>query len=905
MLYGRTDEIGRIDRMLAGARGGRSVAVVVRGEAGIGKSALLEYAAGAAGPEFEVLRAIGVEAESDLPFAGLGLLLGRVADRAGTLPDRQARALRGALGHEESAADRFLIGLAVLSLLGELAEERPLLVLVDDAHWLDPASADALLFAARRLNAEGVVLVFGAREGHAPPFPAPGLDELTLTGLDGGAAADLLAEHAGDLPRYVRDQIAGEARGNPLALRELPAAQREGMLAEHPGAMPYARIQRTFADRIAALPEATRTVLAVAAAEGTGDLTPVIAAAGRLGAAVEDLDPAERKELVRLAEGRLTFRHPLIRAAAYQSVPVGTRLAAHRALADALPCVGNIDRRAWHLAAATSEPDEYVASVLEETAEFARGRGGYAAVAAAYDRAAQLSVETPHRLRRLALAARAAADAGQLRRAAEFAGLAGSHVTDPLMRAELAQVRALDTYVRGLPKTAHALLVEGAEGAVERAPLKAAFMVFDAMGVIYATGDAAATAETAARIRGLLPESADVAAGLFLDAAAGMAGLAAGDPAAGVPPLRRLLTGGGAVLAGLGLMERACTIEWAVLTGDLDLAGDLSAALVADCRELGAVGVLPEALRTLARVQLFRGAHQDARASATEALRIAEDTGQSLYAGDARGILAMLSAIDGGEAAARDLATGGDVWSASALAVLDLGLGRHDDALRRRDDLGAGVARYDIAGLYTLPDHVEAAARAGRPERAAAALASFETWARATGMAWAEAVALRSRALLAPEEEAGDLYARAVALHQGCGRAFERARTELLYGEWLRRTGHRGDARTPLRSALEIFERLGAVPWAERARGELRATGETRPVRDAHAARGAADRLSLLTPQELQVVRLAATGLTNRDIGAQLFLSPRTVGYHLYNAYPKLGVASRGELARLEALTAA
>ncbi|GAA2630672.1 AAA family ATPase [Actinomadura fulvescens] len=900
MLHGRADEIAQFDRMLAGARDGRSTAVVVRGEAGIGKSTLLGHLADAAAPEFQVLRAVGVEAESDLPFAGLSLLLSRVTDRVGKLPERQAHALNGALGLAESGADRFLIGLAVLTLLGDLAEERPLLVLLDDAHWLDPASADALLFAARRLNAEGVVLVFAARDVHAPPFPAPGLDELRLTGLDAAAAAELLAEHAGDLPRYVRDQIMGEARGNPLALRELPAAQREGRIGEYLGALPHTRIQQTFAERIAALPEPTRTVLAVAAAEGTGDLTPVIAAASRLGARIEDLEPAERRDLVRLAEGRLAFRHPLIRAAAYQSVPVGTRLAAHRALADALPCVGNIDRRAWHLAAATSEPDEYVASVLEETAEFARARGGYAAVAAAYDRAAQLSVETPHRLRRLALAARAAADAGQLHRAAEFAGLAGSHVTEPLMRAELAQVRALDTYVRGLPKTAHALLVEGALGAAGQAPRKAAFMLFDAMGVIYATGDAAATQETAARIRGLRLEPRSEV-GPFLDAAIAMADLAAGDPASGVPPLRRLLADGGAALAGLDLMERACAIEWAVLTGDLRLADDLSTALVADCREQGAVGVLPETLRTLARVRLFRGAHQDARASATEALRIAQDTGQSYYADDVRGILAVLGAVEGDEAAARDLAAD-EVWSASALALLDLGLGRHDDALRHREELGAGVALHDIAGLYTLPDHVEAAARAGRPERGAAALELFEAWAHATGTAWAEAVALRSRALLAPEDEAGALYARAVELHQNCGRAFERARTELLYGEWLRRSGRRGDARMPLRSALDAFERLGAAPWAERARGELRATGETRPAR---GTPGIADRLSLLTPQELQVVRLAATGLTNRDIGAQLFLSPRTVGYHLYNAYPKLGVSSRGELARLEALTAA
>ncbi|KAB2342164.1 helix-turn-helix transcriptional regulator [Actinomadura rudentiformis] len=905
MLYGRAGETGQIDRLLSQAHDGRSAAVVVRGEAGIGKSALLDYAAGAAGTGMRVLRVIGVEAESDLPFAGLSLLLSRVADRIGRLPGRQAHALRGALGLEDSpAADRFLTGLALLTFLGDLAEERPLLVLVDDAHWLDQASADALLFAARRLGAEGVVLLFAARDVHAPPFPAPGIAELRLAGLDGAAAAELLAEHAGDLPRYAREQIMEEARGNPLAFRELPAAQREGQIAEYLGAMPdHARIQRTFADRIAVLPEPTRMALLVAAAEGTGDLTAVVAAAGRLGAGVDDLEPAERKDLVRLVDGRLAFRHPLIRAAAYQSAPIGRRLAAHRALADALPCVGNIDRRAWHLAAATSKPDEYVASVLEQTAEFARARGGYAAVAAAYDRAAQLSTETPHRVRRLALAARAAADAGQVRRAAEFATQAGPHVTEPLMKAELAQVRAFDTYVRRLPKTAHTLLVDAALGVIEAAPAKAAFMLFDAMGVIWATGDAAATRETAARIGGLRL-SRHPEAGPFIDAALAMSHLVAGDPAAGMPALRTLMEDGNELLGGLALLERACAEEWAVLTGDLAVADDLSTALVAECREQGAIGVLPESLRDLARIQLFQGRHHDARATATETLRMAEDTDQIHYADDARGILAHLAATEGDEDTTRRLAaevrergnSASEVWTASALALLDLGLGRHEDALRRREELGADVALHSIAGLYTLPDHVEAAARLGRPERAAAALDRFEAWAKAAGVAWAEAVSLRCRALLAPDEEAGRLYARAVEIHHGCGRPFERARTELLYGEWLRRSGHRSGARRPLRTALEIFERLGAAPWAERARGELRATGETRPARD---SQDAADLLGRLTPQELQVVRLAATGMTNRDIGAQLFLSPRTVGYHLYNAYPKLGVSSRGELASL------
>ncbi|MEU4578697.1 AAA family ATPase [Nonomuraea sp. ATR24] len=905
MLHGRADELAQIDRLLVAARDGRSAAVVIRGEAGIGKSALLEHTAAAAW-DMRVLRTIGTEAESELPFAGLHLLLGRAADRVGTLPDRQAQALRGALGLEPvSGPERFLVGLALLTLLAELAEEGPLLCLIDDAHWLDPASADALLFAARRLNAEGVVMLFAARDAHAPPFPAPGLTELRLAGLDHTAAADLLAEHARDLPPYARDQILTEARGNPLALRELPTAQREGQIPEyafHLGTLPsHTRIQQTFADRIAALPEPTRTLLLVAAAEGTGDLTVVALAAGRLGAPVEHLDPAEHKDLVHLTDGRLTFRHPLIRSTAYQSAPLGQRLAAHQALSDALPCVGNIDRRAWHLAAATTEPDAYVASVLEKTAEHARARGGHAAVAAAYDRAARLSPDTHDGARRLALAARAAADAGQTRRAAELADQAAPFITDPLVRAELAQVRALDLYVRGLPKAAHTVLLDEALASAGQVPRKAAFMLFDAMGAIWPTGDAAALRDTAARIRNLMPTS-EPGTRPFIEAAYGLAHLAAGEPEAGLPALRKLM-GNGELLRGLRPMERACAEEWAVLTGDLDVAHKLSTTLERDCRDQGALGVLPEVLRDLARIQLFRGRHRDAHTLATETLRIAQDTAQVLYTDDARGVLAHLAAIAGEEEHCHALASQtydrlGEPhadWAASALALLDLGLARYEDALRRREELGAAAARHSVIGLYTLPDHVEAAARLGLPGRGAEPLARFEAWANATGQAWAQAVVLRCRALLTPDEEAGPLYAHAVQLHQKSERPFERARTELLHGEWLRRSAHRSDARNPLRSALEIFERLGAAPWADRARSELRATGESRP-----RTAGATDLLSRLTPQELQIVRLAATGLTNRDIGAQLFLSPRTIGYHLYNAYPKLGVASRNELARLD-----
>lgn len=913
MLYGRGEEAARLEELLAQARQGHSAALVVRGEAGIGKSALLAHAAATAtGHRTRLLQATGVEAESELPFAGLHLLLHRVTDRIEDLPEPQARALRAALGLAPSArADRFLIGLAVLTLLADLAEgEGSLVCLVDDAQWLDQASADALLFAARRLAAEGVVMLFAARDAHAPPFPAQGLPELRLTGLDDEAAGEFLAEHAGDLPAYVRDQIRSESGGNPLALRELPAAQREGHIPAygyHLSALPsHSRLLRTFADRISALPRATRSLLVVAAAEGTGDLTVTASAASRLGATVTDLEPAERKELLSLDGGRLTFRHPLIRAAAYQSAPVGDRMAAHRALADALPCVGNVDRRAWHLAAATTAPDEYVAGILEQTAEHARARGGYAAVAAACERAAQLSPDGTHRARRLALAASAAADAGQNERAAELALRAAPHLTDPAVLAQLAQVRAAVAREQGRLDASYSVLLDTASEIAPHAPETAAFMVYEAMTAAWLSGHRQSIDEISARIAGLdLKTSPDALP--YLPAAEALARLAAGDPGSGLPPLRALFDSLRAERHGHGhtLRERVSIASWFAPLGDLETGNDLAAELDRECREQGALGPLPLVLLLRTRARIFLGRHGCALTGAAEGLRIAQDTGQPHYVGQLSGILAYLAALDGDEERCRELGAKGDlrqvmpgqVWGGIAIGMLELGLGRYEAALRAYEDVAASPSGHTIVVLYCVPDRVEAAVRArtGQADSVRESARGFAEWADHTGAAWARALAARCRALLAPEAEAGPAYEEALALHTDDGRPFERARTELLFGEWLRRAGRRSEARTPLRSALDTFELLASEPWAERARAELRATGESRAR---HV--GDAEPLERLTPQERQVVRLAATGMTNRDIGAQLFLSPRTVGYHLYNAYPKLGVASRGELSRIE-----
>ncbi|MEV0677872.1 AAA family ATPase [Actinosynnema sp. NPDC050436] len=883
MLHGRSSALARVDGLLADARAGRSGALVVRGEAGIGKSALLDHIAA---DGFRVLRGVAVESESGLPFAGLNLLLGRVVDHVDRLPPTQASALRAALGLAPAdGGEHYLVGLAVLTLLADLAEQGPVLCLVDDAHWLDAGSSDALVFAARRLGAEGVVIVFTARDLHAPPFPAHGLPELRLGALSGEESSALLAEHAADLPRYVRDRIAAEAGGNPLALLELPAAQREGHLpaahAHRVGALPtHSRIQQTFADRIGALPEATRDLLLVAAADDTGDPGVVFEAAGALGAGVADLEPAEQRHLLRSDDGRLTFRHPLIRAAAYRGAPLVRRLAVHRALAGVL---ADDHRRAWHLAAATTAPDEEVAAALARSAEDARGRGGFAAVAAAYQRAAELTPDAARRGRRLTAASAAAAEAGQFERAAGLVDQAAELVGDRLEHVRLFRIRASLAGERGRPDEAAATLARAARCAVPDDPDLAGELLFGAVQNAWTARDFDAVRAIAEQSAGLPVERAVRAV------ARAALGLEGADVAGGVGAVQELLS-----------TEHACwqgnpaVAWWHLVVGDDEGAHERAVALERECRAAGALGVLPRALAYLARVQLHQGRFHDACATAEEGLRLADDIGQVFSVGYLHSVLTELAAIEGAGERCRELAAtalGGPpaaVLARCALALLDLGLGRYEAVLDRLADVAGGAHR--LYAIGSLPDLVEAAVRAGRPEFAADGAAWYAEWARTTGRPWARAVAARCRALLTDEER---WFTEAVDLHRAPGRPFERARTELLYGEWLRRHRRRGEARRHLRSALDAFDRLGAAPWATRARTELRATGES------HAQPGP-DPLSALTPQELQVVRLAAQGLSNRDIGAQLFLSPRTVGYHLYKAYPKLGVASRVELGRLD-----
>ena len=905
MLYGRRAECDALERLLADARRSRSGVLVVRGEAGVGKSALLDHAAGRA-DGMTVMRAAGVESEAELPFAALHQLLRPVLGLAGRLPGHQAAALAGALGLQPpEGRDRFLVSVAVLSLLAEAADARPVLGLVDEAQWLDRSSAEALGFAARRLEAEGVVLLFAARDGDPREFPADGLPELHLGGLDPEPAAALLAAAAGaELPGAVVGPLVERTGGNPLALLELPGALDPGQLA---GRAPLedvlpltARLERTFGERVRRLPADARTLLLVAAAETTGDPAPVLRAGASLGAGAAALDQAEAAGLVRTGE-RLRFRHPLVRSAAYRTASFAARQAAHRALAEVLAGEDTADQRAWHLAAATVGPDEAAAAELERSADRARRRGGHAAAAAALERAAELTGDDPERGRRLAEAAGAAWLAGQADRAVALADRAQPLATDPRSQAALAHLRGSVEASRGIALDATAMLVAASELAAPVDPSQALTMLVEASETASYAGDVTPTAELGRRAAAL--PVTDKTGEFLSDLLQGMGLVAEGDAPAGEPRLRR-------AIALAATMDHPRRLLWAgvaaFLVGDSTAGDALFARAAAKARQDGAVGLLPQALEYLAPVELVAGRLDAAAATAGEGLRLARDTGNDTSACRHLCTLAHLAAIRGDEDACRAAAAEALDRSAArglglpatlaghALALLDLGMGRPADALARLQRLlaaGPGAGSPFFAA-YTVPDLVEAAVRAGRREVAAAPLAAFEQLATMVATPDLLAQLARCRGLLAGDEEAGGRFEEALALHQDQARPFDLARTELLYGEALRRDRRRGEARAHLRSALESFQRLQAAPWAERAGAELRATGETARRRDPST-------LSQLTPQELQIVQLVGEGGTNREIGAQLFLSRRTIDYHLRNVFVKLGVSSRTELIRL------
>ncbi|UBU10286.1 helix-turn-helix transcriptional regulator [Nonomuraea gerenzanensis] len=946
MLYGRASEQAAIEELVEAARGGRSGALVLRGEPGIGKSALLDWAAEhCAGGGVRVLRVAGIETEADLAFAGLVQLLWPVKDHLEALPAAQADALRAVLGSGGAAGqDRFLSGLAVMMLLARLADDGPVLCLADDAHWLDHATADALLFAARRLTQEKVAMVFAARE---EGFAAPGLPELRPSRLSQQDAERVLA-HRGLTPA-AREQVIAESEGNPLALIEFSRERRRYHAAAGP--VPIAdRVLASFRSRIALLPDRTRLMMLMAAAEGRGDLPLLLSAADALGVGPEDLAQAEQAGLVEVSAAAIAFRHPLIRTAAYQSAPLARRITAHRALADAAT---DDDCRVRHRAAAATSPDEDLAVELTRAAERAHDRTAFAAAAGLWEQAALFTPHPRDRAARLGRAAALALSSGQADHADRLLGQAEALLDDPACLATLTETRAVVEFERGAGRVAARLLVERSAAAE---PGRVVPMLRTAAGYAWVCGEAEVIRSAAARLAGL---------GVRDPMIQGLAHLVDDDYARGLPLLGRfvaqalpllgqfvaqalpLATGqaphslphvsGQAPLAAgqaphmlpdaagqgthmlpdaagqgthmlpdaAGQMPHAlpegAALQWAafcaMILSDDGAAAALAGAEVARFRRQSLVGALPQLLQDLAGVQVQAGRHRDAEASIEEAVQLARDTGMHQRVPRLHSVLARVAAIEGDERRcvrlASDQPDAGGMTGLAALCLLDLGLGRYDRVLERLEAAARGPLRHLTVLVTAGADQVEAAVRLGEPERAEAPLRRLEAWARAGGQPWAEAVSARCRGLLSDDE---DDYLRALAAHQHADRPFEQARTELVYGEWLRRSGRRADARAPLRAALGTFERLRAAPWRSRAEAELKATGESvLPARPA-----AADPLERLTPQELQVVRLAKDGSTSREIAAHLFLSPRTVEHHLYRAYRKLGIRSRRELARLD-----
>lgn len=873
--------------LLDGAVAGRSGTLLLSGAPGSGKTALLEEAVRLASGSAQVLRGAGVESESELPFAALQAMIRPAQDCIDGLPEPQAVALRRAVGLSSTGgSDRFLVGLAVLTLLSDLAEAGPVLCVVDDAQWVDQPSANALLFAARRLQLEGVVMVFAAREG----FDAPGISHQVLAGLDRRSALAMLAERRPGLAASARERILSEAGGNPLALIELPSMHRTRV-----GPLPLPRrLQQAYEADIAKLPEATRLLLLLVAADESGELATILPPAHALGLTTASITPAERAGLLVLTEDVVRFRHPLMRAAAYNGMPYDLRLTVHTTLAG----VVDDDRRAWHLAAAATGPDETVATELHEAAERAELRGGNAAAAVAYERAAALSTDEHERARRLAAAAYAASSSGRLNQSAELAMNAERLIADPPTKARLMAIRAEAAFENGQPARAYELLLDGARMLAGPDPEAAALMLFAAIQ----TGHAADVRMVdAAALTLQLDLPVDHSMQPLLAVARTVARWEI-DGAVVAPPPYDLAVEARDTMT-VGLRDRLAVAKLVDLAYGRVESADTAAAIVAGCRREGRIGLLPQALLHLSVVELNLNRWRSGYAHAHEALRIVEDTGQDHTATWLRLVVAWAAGITGDEDRAAELTElslrsgptdGTGAVSRQALRVLclmDLGRGRYAEVLDRIDALGA---RTESLEPRLAAQRIEAATRLGQPERAGP-IADLADLAETGGHPVKVATILRSRAMLATSAaEADEHFRKALASINEVAWPFAQARTELLYGEWLRRARRKKDARTHLRTALRAFDRMGARPWAERTRRELRASGDS--VERAHAANAAEQ----LTPQELQIVQLAATGLTNREIAAQLFLSPKTVGHHLYRAFPKLGVATRTELARLD-----
>jgi DNA-binding CsgD family transcriptional regulator len=904
-LLGRERQCAELDRLLEHARAGQSGVVVLRGEPGAGKTALLDYVSDRL-DGWRVARASGVESEMELAFSGLHQLCGTMLSLLDRLPGPQREALATVFGMSAGAApDRFLVGLATLTLLAEAAEEQPLVCIVDDAHWLDSATAQVLGFVARRLLAERIALVCGARTGTGDAFLA-GLPEQHLRGLDDENARALLLENmVGPIDSAVSEQIVVESHGNPLALLELPRTWGAADLAGGfglPHTQPVAsKIEQSYAQRLVPLHAETRLLVLTAAAEPLGDPVLLHRAAEILGIGLAAADSAVDAGLIALG-ARVEFSHPLVRSVAYRSATAEDRHRVHRALADATDPTEDPDRRAWHRARATPEPGEDIAAELERSAERAQSRGGLAAAAAFLERAAELTPDPEQRATRALAAAQSKHLAGAPEAALRLLSFARPEHLGELDDARAQLLRAQIAFVTNRGRDAPPLLLDAArrleslDAALARETYLDAFTAAIFAGRLADSGDVRDVA--AAVLAANWEDDASKPSrpcDLLLE---GLAYLVTEGYENATPRLRLAID---AFLGepisddeALRWLWLACHI--ARTLGDDASWNELTERQVEIARRSGALSMLPAALHERFRVELYSGNLAVATALADQATATIDAIGShegphgafvlAAWRGRDEEALALVEASRG-DASRR----GEGMWligSEWTRAELFNGLSRWEDALRAAEWVAEQPNELG-SSTWIATELIEAAVRCGRPDRATSAFEGFSEMARAAGTDWALGMEARSRALLADGDDAEDSYRDAIDHLQKTRIRVMLARTRLVYGEWLRRQNRRVDARAELREAHGMFEQMGYEPYAERTRHELLATGET-------ARRRTDDTRGDLTPQEAQIARLAAEGSTNPEIGAQLFLSARTVEWHLRKVFAKLGISSRRQL---------
>jgi DNA-binding CsgD family transcriptional regulator len=921
VLHGRDIELARLVALIEDARDGRAGSVVVHGEPGVGKSALLTEVLSTVS-DVRVLRTQGLESESPLAFAALHRLLRPVLGLIERLPGPQANALRVAFGQQAGTVEPFLVAVATLSMLTEAAEEQPVVCVVDDAHWLDAASADALLFATRRLEADRVAMVFAARDTDDRMFAPEGVTSLRLRGLDAASVRALLAEVVPVVVSVeVSDRLIAETGGNPLALVELPTglsdAQLDGTAPLPPQLMLTAGVERVFLDRSRRLSDPAQTLMLVAVADDTGQLATVQHAAAAIGAGPDAVAEAERSGLLVVSGDTVTVRHPLVRSAVYQAATGLERRKAHRALADALDGLEDFDRATWHRAAAVDGPDDNLVAALDQVGAQAESRGGYGAAADAHERAADLTVDPHGRAGRQLAAARNAWASGQTARSSALLSRARERAEDPLLLADIDRLRGRIAVNVGSASDAHRIFTQAAEQVAAHEPVRALEMAV-AAAVAHSHGIDSGARLSADTINVNVSPHDTPRTRCLKQLLVSTRQDIAGERAAALDELHAAQTTALGAADTLGDLDLLGNLANAALhLGDDDSHRHFYALMLSAARENGDGMAVLYALQRVPFSQYVGGQWAALRNSSEEAVTLGLSVGQVAATAAPRAWLTLLAALEGRPdyderlTALEDLVAAHPPvgilaqpvedltrWARASRALL---AGDAHSALHQFCQMAAASNPTQLPALMLMSaqDRIDAAVRSDDHAQAERWVADLDVLAAGTDLPWVHAAAAFGRARTSEDDDvsgriqATELYETSLAHHAAANRPYDRARVQLSYGEFLRRHQRRVDARPQLRGALDTFEDLHSRPLAERAAQELRASGETARKRDPSTALN-------LTPMELKVAELVSQGLSNKDVAGQCWVSPRTVAFHLRNVFTKTGVTSRGELAHLD-----